>query len=115
MKVSHQQFNDEAGALALIEARGYNSVVLDNPAGEAESHWHEFDSITCILSGKLVVTDVATGTVHECTAGSLIDLPEACLHAESTPGFRAAIGVSLPLGQISEPINKPAVSLPGAS
>ncbi len=110
MKITHNHFTSEQEALAEINAVGYHSIVVDVPAGEAETHWHDFDSMTFILGGELELINEETGEVCKCAKGTRVVAPANLLHSEKTKGFRAVIGFNTDPEKLSQPINKPPVA-----
>ena len=112
MQSDKTQFSTEQQALDEISAAGYHAVTLDIDANEVDAHWHDFSSMTFILEGNLEVIDIKSGVKHNCGKGSRIIAQSRELHSEKTDGFRAVIGLSVEPDTLTQPINKPAESLP---
>ena len=100
-------FDSEASAMADIEAAGFHSITMEFAAGENEPHWHDFDAFVFVLEGELVLTDVESGESRVCGPGTKVQAARGVLHRESTPGYKALIGFSQPLDDLTQPIDKP--------
>ena len=66
------RFTDEADAFAQCDAAGYTAHKFDFPADDNEFHWHDFDSLTFITAGELIIFDVDSGESRTCGAGTKI-------------------------------------------
>lgn len=80
---------------------------VGQPITEDESlHWHEFDSVSWVISGTGRFADEA-GTLPDVAPGSRLDAPAGWLHRNlAGPPYRIVLGTSLPGDQWSSPINK---------
>lgn len=107
MDISHDHFSDEASALREIEEAGYHAVTVDFPAESNEDHWHDFDSMSFVLSGQVTITETATGETCVLGAGGRVMAPRGILHREQTDGYRALIGLSVDPATLTQPVNKP--------
>ena len=100
-------FKDEADAFAQCEVAGYHAMKLDFEAEDNEFHWHDFDSMTFIISGELTVYDVNSGESMTCGAGTKLIARKGSVHREVTEGYSAVIGFAVDPSTLSQPINKP--------
>lgn len=101
-------FTAEAEAFAEIEAMGWNALARDVviPADE-ELHWHDFDAVVFIVSGKLRAAD-ENGAITEAGPGSRIRTGAGFLHRElAGAAYRAVFGFKIKLSEFTQPINKP--------
>lgn len=81
---------------------------LDVPAVDNTAHWHRFDSCFYLTSGELQLTDVASGEVLHCRAGTRVTVPARVLHAEYSPeGYGIFLGTSVPAEAFGDPVNRP--------
>ena len=101
------RFTEEADAFAQCDAAGYTTVKFDFPADDNEFHWHDFDSLTFITAGELIIFDVDSGESRTCGAGTKIIGHKGVVHREQTSGFSAIIGFAEDPKTLSQPINKP--------
>jgi quercetin dioxygenase-like cupin family protein len=107
MNIELEQFNGEQQALSEIEAAGYFPLTLDFPAEANEDHWHDFDSIVFVLDGEVTISEPETGESCVIAAGSKFSAPGGILHRETSAGYKALIGFSVPLQDLTQPVNKP--------
>ena len=49
------RFTDEVDAFAQCEAAGYTAHKLNFLAKDNEFYWHDFDSLTFITAGELII------------------------------------------------------------
>lgn len=105
---------EEPAALSALREQGLHTMALDVEPVDNASHWHHFDAEFHILSGTLAITDVASGQVHHCKAGSRVNVPARTLHAETShDGYRIALGTSVPAEEFGDPVNLPPQALSG--
>lgn len=100
-------FAAEAEAFAEIESMGWNALARDVviPADE-ELHWHDFEAVVFIVSGKLRAAD-ENGAVIEAGPGSRIRSGAGFLHRElAGAAYRAVFGFKIKLSEFTQPINK---------
>jgi len=107
MNIDVQPFSSEEQAQAEIESAGYFPLTLDFPAETNEDHWHDFDSMVYVLDGEVTVTEAETGESCVVAAGSKLIAPGGVLHRETTAGYKALIGFSVPPQDLTQPVNKP--------
>ena len=98
-------------ALTEIEARGWHGIGLDFDTDEEDLHWHDFASITFIISGTFNAYDADADRWYTLGPGTSIEAPAGVVHREQDSHFRGVIGIDRPLDQITEPINKPVADL----
>jgi len=99
-------FIDEADAYTQCEAAGYVAMKFDFPAEENEFHWHDFDSLTFITGGELTVFDVDSGESRTCSSGTKLVGRKGVVHREKSEGYSAIIGFSVPVAELTQPVNK---------
>jgi len=102
----------EEGALAELEQMGFHGFA-DDAMGKAEDlHWHEFDAIAYVISGE-ASAELADGTVITAGAGTVVRVPRGTVHKD-VPGntYRRVLGFSIPLSEMTEPIDRPVELLP---
>jgi uncharacterized RmlC-like cupin family protein len=99
-------FTTEAEAIAEIEARGWCAFAADMPADTSELHFHDFDSVIYVVSGRPRL-ELEDGTPVQCGAGTRVELPRDLIHREATEAYRAVFGISVALADLTQPINKP--------
>ena len=110
--VTTDGIRDEEAALAALREQGLHVIALTVDPVDNESHWHHFDAEFHILSGTLALTEVSTGQVHRCEAGSRVAVPARVLHAETSgDGYRIALGTSVPAEAFGDPVNLPPQAL----
>ena len=102
-----QHFEDEAQAYTEIEAMGYHAMALDFAEEESPFHWHDFDSVLYITGGEgtLTLEDAESGV--RCQRGAKIVASAGVVHKEQTEGYSAIIGFSVPVAELTQPVNKP--------
>ena len=89
--ITADAFTDEEDAVAKLEARGCAVVVRDVADGGADLHWHDFEAITAVLSGRITVTDTH-GVTAACGPGQLLEAPARTLHTEVVEAGRVVFG-----------------------
>lgn len=95
----------EEDAIARIEARGWHPLTLDVPAEEIGWHRHDFDAVLFFVDGTLHV-ELEDGTTLECGPSSILEAPKDVVHRESSSGYRMVVGLSVPVEELTQPINK---------
>ena len=110
-EIIENHFTTEEEALAEIAERGWHPITLDIDVDEEETHFHDFNALVFVLSGK-VRAEYPDGTVETAGPGSKIDAKGFVLHREIDSHHRSVFGFDVPLDQITQPINKPAADLP---
>jgi len=101
-----QQFEDEAQAYAEIEAMGYHAMALDFAKEESPFHWHDFDSVLYITGGEVTLTLEGAESGERCQRGTKIVASAGVVHKEQTEGYSAIIGFSVPVAELTQPVNK---------
>lgn len=101
-------FEGEAAAVAELEQLGWEPLVLDMSSVEEDFHWHDFTTVAFILEGTSLL-ELADGRQLTAGPGARAELPAGVVHRD-IPGstYRAVIGFSVPMSEMSQPINKPA-------
>jgi hypothetical protein len=105
----------EAAALAQIADLGLHGLAFDQDLQEDEPlHWHEFDSVSFVISGTGSFADEA-GTVTEVSPGCRLEAPAGWLHRNlGGPAYRIVLGTSIPGDQWTAPINKDPADRPAS-
>ena len=101
-----QRFEDEAQAYAEIEAMGYHAMALDFAKEESPFHWHDFDSVLYITGGEVTLTAEGAESGERCQRGVKIVASAGVVHKEQTEGYSAIIGFSVPVAELTQPVNK---------
>lgn len=101
-----QHFEDEAQAYAEIEAMGYYPLALDFAKEESPFHWHDFDSVLYITDGEVRLTLEGDEKSVTCQRGAKIVASAGVVHREQTEGYSAIIGFSVPVAELTQPVNK---------
>ena len=109
--LTEDAFVDYDDALTQIAARGWHAVTLEEAAGDVDWHWHDVDAVLFFLSGALDI-EIKDGTTFECRPFARLDAPPEIVHRESSPGYGVAIGINVPVSELTQPINKPESDLP---
>jgi quercetin dioxygenase-like cupin family protein len=104
--LTEQHFNTEQEALDEAESKGLHAYAVDIPAQDNELHWHDFDSVTYIVSGTARV-EFEDGSAMQCGAGARIEAPAGVLHREVSPAYRAVFGLAVDAAEMTQPVNKP--------
>ena len=105
----------EEEALAQVAAMGFHGFAfdLDTPVDE-ELHWHEFDSISWVISGTGGFAD-EHGNVFKIAPGCRLKAPAGWLHrALAGPTVRIVLGTNLLAEQWTAPINKDPAARPAS-
>lgn len=97
----------EADALAEVADLGLHGLAFDLVVAEDEPlHWHEFDSVSVVVSGTGAFID-GDGNVTQVAPGCRLEAPAGWLHANlAGPPVRLVLGTSLPGEQWIAPIDK---------
>ena len=101
-----QHFENEAQAYAEIEALGYHAMALDFAKEESPFHWHDFDSVLYITGGEVTLTADGAESGVSCQRGAKIVASAGTVHKEQTEGYSAIIGFSVPVAELTQPVNK---------
>ena len=104
--LTEHHFTTEQEAFDEIATRGLHGVAVDVSAEENELHWHDFDSVTFIVSGTARV-EFEDGSVMQCGDGARIEAPAGVLHREVSPAYRAVFGLQTDPAEMTHPVNKP--------
>jgi quercetin dioxygenase-like cupin family protein len=107
-EISENHFTTEEQALAEIAAMGWNALVRDVviPKDE-ELHWHDFESVTFVVSGTVRVA-YENGDVLEAGPGTRACTGPGILHRElGGATYRVVSGFKHKLTQFTMPIDKP--------
>ena len=103
---------DHDDAVAQIVERGWHPVSVDEAAGDKDWHWHDVDAVLFFLSGALTIA-MADGTMFECRPFARLDAPRESVHRESSSsGYIVVIGISIPVSELTYPIEKSVFELP---
>lgn len=106
--IHHNTTLSEEEAARQLQAKGLHTMTLGVDPVQNTAHWHHFDAEFHILTGDLEFTDVSTGDLHSCKAGSLVCIPSGSLHSErSQQGYRIVLGTSVPAEEFGDPVNLP--------
>lgn len=89
--ITADAFTDEAEAVALLERRGCAVTARDVTERSAGLHWHDFEALTAVVSGRITVTD-ADGVTCTCGPGQLLEAPSRTLHSEVVEAGRVVFG-----------------------
>jgi hypothetical protein len=105
----------EQEALDQVAAMGFHGLAFDDVQDEDEIlHWHEFESVTFVISGSGSFVD-EHGNVTKTQAGCRLQAPAGWLHrALAGSSARLVIGTSLPYAEWTMPINKEPADRPAA-
>jgi uncharacterized RmlC-like cupin family protein len=103
--LTEKHFTTEQEAMDESAARGLHAYAVDIPEADNELHWHDFDSVTYIVSGTARV-EFEDGSVMQCGAGARIEAPAGVLHREVSPAYRAVFGLAVDAAEMTRPINK---------
>lgn len=111
-EITEGYFVTEAEARAEVKAMGWNVFARDTVIAEDEElHWHDFESVAFIVSGRLRVAD-ETGAIFEYGPGTRIKSSPGFLHRElAGNGYRVVFGFKIGLDAFTMPINKPPSTL----
>ncbi|MDO8389913.1 MAG: hypothetical protein Q7V57_05450 [Actinomycetota bacterium] len=103
----------EEEALAEAAAMGFHCFAFDIETPEDEPlHWHEFDSVTWVISGTGAFRD-GNGTVTEIGPGCRAEAPAGWLHSNlAGPSVRVVLATNLPYREWTMPIDKDPALLP---
>ena len=104
--LTEQHFSTEQDAMDEAASKGLHAYAVDIPAEDNELHWHDFDSITYVVSGTARV-EFEDGSVMQCGAGARIEAPAGVLHREVSPAYRAVFGLAVDAAEMTHPVNKP--------
>lgn len=98
----------ETEARAAFAQAGLDHVLqLDVPPVENSAHWHRFSSQFYLTAGSLEITDVASGEVLRCQAGTRVTVPARVLHAEYSPeGYSIFLGTSVAPEDYGDPVDR---------
>ena len=107
-RIDANAWTSEAEARAGFAQAGLDHVLeLDVPPVDNTAHWHHFSSQFYLTAGSLEITDVASGEVLRCEAGTLVNVPARVLHAEYSPeGYSIFLGTSVPPEEYGDPVNR---------
>ncbi len=110
--LKHDQFDDEAGAVALAEAAGLTPRAFDFGEVHNEFHWHDFSSVVCVVDGSLTITVRDSGEQCTLRPGSCISAEAGVVHREDSAGYRAVVGFDRDPATIEPPIDRDPALLP---
>ena len=107
-KIEAKAWTGETEARAAFAQSGLDHVLeLDVPPVDNRAHWHNFSSQFYLTAGSLEITDVASGEVLRCEAGTRVTVPARVLHAEYSPeGYSIFLGTSVAPGDYGDPVNR---------
>jgi hypothetical protein len=97
----------EEEALAQVAEMGFHGLAFDQDTKEDEAlHWHEFDSVSFVISGTGSFAD-EHGYITHVQPGCRLEAPAGWLHRSlAGPPYRIVIGTSLPGHLWTAPLNK---------
>jgi len=104
--MTHDQFGDEAEAVALAEAAGLTPRAFDFGEVHNDFHWHDFSSAVYVVSGELTITVRDSGEQCTLRAGSCITAEARVVHREDSVGYRAVVGFDCDPATIKPPIDR---------
>lgn len=112
MSRAHVEQNAWTGSAEALEGfakAGLDHVLeLDVPPVDNTAHWHHFSSQFYLTAGSLTITDIASGEVLHCEAGTRVSVPARVLHAEYSPdGYSILLATSVPPEEYGDPVNRP--------
>lgn len=107
-EIEAKAWQGESKARAQFAQAGLDHVLeLDVPPVDNSAHWHHFDAQFYLTAGSLRITDVASGEVLHCEAGTRVSVPARVLHAEYSPeGYSILLGTSVPPEDYGDPVNR---------
>ena len=99
---------DEEQAMAAVSEMGLHGLAMDMVGAEEDFHFHEFDTVLFVLSGK-AAAEYPDGEMLEAVPGTLARVPAGTVHRD-VPGveYRGVFGFSIDPADMTQPINKPA-------
>ena len=104
----------EQEALAAVADMGLHGMVMDMVTVEEDFHYHEFDAVLFVLSGK-AAAEYPDGTVLEAGAGTVARVPAGTVHRDVPDlEYRGVFGFSVDPAEMTQPVNKPAAEQPPA-
>ncbi len=105
ISVQHEYFATEDEAKKEIEAdKLFFSQAQLPPSEGTPIHWHEIRIHVYIQEGTFRFQDPSTDEIHECRPGTKFVIPPRTLHIEEAhDGYKAIIGLSVPLDKIPQP------------
>ncbi|MGZ6788947.1 MAG: hypothetical protein ACXVGQ_03305 [Mycobacteriaceae bacterium] len=96
----------EHDALAIAAELGFHALAYDYTPEDESLHWHEFDSVSWVISGTGAFAD-ADGNVTEVQPGCRLDAPAGWLHRDlAGPTRRIVRCTNIPGNEWTTPINK---------
>ncbi len=105
----------EEEALAEVAELGLHGLAFDvDEADDEKLHWHEFDSVSWVISGTGSFAD-EHGNVTEVAPGCRLEAPAGWLHrALAGQSYRIVLGTNIPGDQWTAPINKDPAQRPAS-
>jgi hypothetical protein len=105
----------EEQALNEVAELGFYGVAFDQDLAEDEPlHWHEFDSVSWVISGTGRFAD-EHGNVTDVAPGCRLEAPAGWLHRNlGGPSYRVVLGTNMPVEQWTAPINKDPAERPAS-
>jgi hypothetical protein len=112
VEITETHFTTEAEALAEIAAMGWSPLVRDVVIPKDEDlHWHDFESVTFVVSGTIRAVDENDAT-KEFGPGTRLRSGPGFLHRElGGSAYRVVSGFKIKLTEFTLPIDKPAGTL----
>ena len=97
----------EEEALVQVAELGLHGLAFDQDLQQNEPlHWHEFDSVSFVISGTGSFADV-DGNVTDVRPACRLEAPAGWLHRNlAGPAYRVVLGTSFAGDQWTAPINK---------
>lgn len=83
-------------------------MAMDMVGAEEDFHFHEFDAVLFVLSGK-AAAEYPDGEVLEAVPGTVAKVPAGTVHRDVAGSeYRGVFGFSIDPAEMTQPINKPA-------
>ncbi|MCP4434558.1 MAG: hypothetical protein GY812_03535 [Actinomycetia bacterium] len=97
----------EEEALAAVAEMGLHGIAMDMVGAQEDFHFHEFDAVLFVLSGK-AAAEYPDGEVLEAVPGTVAKVSAGTVHRD-VPGseYRGVFGFSIDPAEMTQPINKP--------
>lgn len=104
--IRRDSFVDEASAIALVESLGCTAYPADRGATETGLHWHDFDQAAAIVRGRFELTDGESGETFVLESGSLFELTDRAVHADTHGPYRVVFGFTSDPLAFEHPISR---------
>lgn len=105
-------FTSEDEAIEQAKGEGLVPFAFDlEPSGQ--DHWHDFAAKVYVVDGSVKITDVASGSSYELTAGCTIHATPGAVHREEGEPYRAVVAFEQDPSNLTMPIDKDPADHPG--